>query len=133
MANFRIDGFADDTGLEIEALNNEPGVYSARYAGEERDSEKNMSLVLEKMNDVKNRNARFKTVISLFFKGERYLFEGVVEGEIASSKTGAKGFGYDPIFIPNGYDVSFAEMDMDLKNKISHRGLAFSKMISFFQ
>lgn len=133
VANFRIDGFADDTGLEIEALNNEPGVYSARYAGEERDSEKNMSLVLEKMNDVKNRNARFKTVISLFFKGERYLFEGVVEGEIASSKTGTKGFGYDPIFIPNGYDVSFAEMDMDLKNKISHRGLAFSKMISFFQ
>ena len=130
---FKIDCFADDTGLEIEALNGEPGVYSARYAGEERDPEKNMDLVLEKMNNIENRNARFKTVIALYFEGHVHLFEGVVNGLIRKTKSGIDGFGYDPIFEPIGFGKTFAEMTIDEKNKISHRGRAFEKMVEFLK
>lgn len=123
--------FADDTGLEIIALNNEPGVYSARYAGKEKDAEANMSKVLTNMQNQTNRKAQFRTVISLIIEGEEYQFEGKVEGEILDKKHGEKGFGYDPIFKPEGYTISFAEMDMTEKNKISHRGRAVQKLINY--
>ncbi|MCL3780362.1 non-canonical purine NTP diphosphatase [Prolixibacteraceae bacterium JC049] len=125
--------FADDTGLEVEALNNEPGVYSARYAGPQRNAEDNMNMVLEKMAEIKNRNARFRTVISLIIDGEEFQFEGVVEGEILTERQGAEGFGYDPIFKPHGYNQSFAEMDMQQKNAISHRGRAVQKLVEFLK
>ena len=123
--------FADDTGLEIEALNGEPGVYSARYAGEEKDPDKNMDLVLEKLQGKGNRNARFRTVISLVIDGKEYLFEGFVNGTIKKEKSGTKGFGYDPIFQPEGYDITFSEMSINEKNRISHRGRAVQKLIEF--
>ena len=129
--NFGIDCFADDTGLEIEALNGEPGVYSARYAGEEKDSNKNMELVLKKMEGFSNRKARFKTVISLSLDNKSYLFEGIVEGNIRKDKIGNLGFGYDPIFEPENIGRTFAEMTIEEKNTISHRGRAFEKMIHF--
>ena len=125
--------FADDTGLEIEALNGEPGVYSARYAGEDKNAEKNMALVLSNLKGVTNRNAKFRTVISLEINGENHCFEGKVEGQICEERSGVDGFGYDPIFKPNGYDQTFAEMSMEDKNKISHRGLAVSKLIKFLK
>jgi len=128
---FNMNCFADDTGLEIEALNNEPGVYSARYAGEDRDPEKNMALVLEKLRDKANRKARFRTVISLYWEGEFHEFEGIVEGEITTEKSGAKGFGYDPIFKPENSEKTFAEMDLTEKNTMSHRARAFEKMVAF--
>ncbi len=128
---FNMNCFADDTGLEIDALNNEPGVYSARYAGEERDPEKNMDLVLEKLAHSTNRKARFRTVISLYWQNEFHEFEGIVEGEITTSKSGAKGFGYDPIFKPENSEKTFAEMDLIEKNTMSHRARAFEKMIVF--
>lgn len=130
--HYDLDCFADDSGLEVEALNNEPGVYSARYAGA-RDSMDNINLVLEKLKGAENRNARFKTVISLMQKGENHLFEGVVEGTIRAELSGTEGFGYDPIFQPNGYDITFAEMSLEEKNKISHRGIALKKMIDFLK
>lgn len=130
--NFHLDCFADDSGLEIEALNNEPGVYSARYGGS-RDTVENMQLVLQKLNGETNRNARFKTVISLMLAGQNHIFEGVIEGTIRESLSGSKGFGYDPIFQPNGYDITFAEMDMAEKNKISHRAIALKKMMEFLK
>lgn len=123
--------FADDTGLEIEALNGEPGVYSARYAGEEKDSNANMDLVLEKLKGNSNRNAQFRTVIALFWKEEMHIFEGVVKGKILEEKKGSDGFGYDPIFEPENCGKSFAEMSLDEKNTISHRARAFAKMIDF--
>ncbi len=123
--------FADDTGLEIEALNGEPGVYSARYAGEQKDSEDNMDLVLEKMKGLENRKARFRTVISLYWNDAFYEFEGIVEGEILNERQGGEGFGYDPIFQPSGFNRSFAEMSMSEKNEISHRGRAIKKMLDF--
>ena len=125
--------FADDTGLEIEALGGEPGVRSARYAsdGDECDNEANMQKVLSLLEGKTNRKARFRTVIALLIDGEKHLFEGVVDGEIIASKTGDKGFGYDPIFIPNGYKETFAQMSMDEKNKISHRALAVAKLVGF--
>ena len=123
--------FADDTGLEIEILNKEPGVYSARYAGEDKNSENNMNLVLEKLKNKENRNAYFKTVIALIIDGKELLFEGKVEGVITTSKSGKDGFGYDPIFKPFGYDITFAEMDISEKNKISHRALAVNKLVDF--
>ena len=123
--------FADDTGLEVEALDGKPGVYSARYAGEKATAEINMQKLLTEMEGQKNRNARFRTVISLILDGEKYSFEGKVKGEILYQKTGNDGFGYDPIFKPNGYDQSFAEMTMALKNEISHRGVAVKKLIHF--
>lgn len=130
---FKINCFADDTGLEIEAINNEPGVYSARYAGPQKNSEDNMNLVLDKLNNSTNRNARFKTVISLIINGKEHLFKGICEGTITLKKSGNKGFGYDPIFKPKGYDVTFADMTLDEKNKISHRGKAVQSLINFLK
>ena len=123
--------FADDTGLEIEALNGEPGVYSARYAGDERSAENNMNLVFEKLYKIKNRKARFRTVISLVIDGHETQFEGVVEGNILEEKRGKTGFGYDPIFQPNESVSSFAEMSAGEKNKISHRGRAVQKLVVY--
>ncbi len=127
---YQVDCFGDDSGLEIDALNGEPGVYSARYSGS-RDMEKNIDLVLEKLQGEENRSARFKTVISLFLDGEQHFFEGTVEGRIIASRTGTEGFGYDPIFIPEGYDQTFAEMSLEEKNKISHRSQAVAKLVGF--
>jgi XTP/dITP diphosphohydrolase len=125
------DVFADDTGLEVYSLNGEPGVHSARYAGESKDSSANIDKLLAAMNGINDRNARFRTVIALVFQGTEYLFEGVVEGEIITERRGAEGFGYDPVFIPSGYSLTFAEMDLETKNKISHRSIAFSKLLGF--
>ena len=123
--------FADDTGLEIEALGSKPGVYSARYAGPGHDHQKNMDKVLSEMKGTTGRKAQFRTVISLILDGNEVLFEGIVKGNILKEKHGDKGFGYDPIFQPDGYDTSFAEMDLCKKNKISHRGRAVRKLIDF--
>ena len=128
---FGIDVFSDDTGLEIEALDNKPGVYSARYAGEEGNSEANIEKVLMELKGILNRTARFRTVISLFFGGQEYQFEGIVIGKISTEKHGVSGFGYDPIFIPEFNDLSFAEMSAKEKNKISHRARATAKLIEF--
>ncbi len=128
---YGVNCFADDTGLEIEALNGEPGVYSARYAGEERSAENNMNLVLTKLDKIKNRKARFRTVISLVIDGRETQFEGIVDGQILEEKRGTTGFGYDPIFQPEESNVSFAEMSMDEKNKISHRGRAVQKLVEY--
>jgi len=125
--------FADDTGLEIEGLNGEPGVYSARYAGEEKNANANMDKVLTKMTKIKNRNARFRTVISLIINGNEIQFEGSVEGEILTKKRGNSGFGYDPIFRPKGFQQTFAEMNLTDKNKISHRGRAVEKLVQYLQ
>lgn len=129
--NFNLDCFADDTGLEISALNNEPGVRSARYAGEQRDTEANMQLVLERLKGKADRSARFRTVISLELKGQQYLFEGIVNGTIREEKLGEGGFGYDPIFEPENCGRTFGEMTMEEKNGYSHRARAFEKMIAF--
>jgi len=123
--------FADDTGLEIESLNGEPGVFSARYAGPGKTSEDNLQLVLEKMKTAVNRKAQFRTAICLILNHKEYLFEGIVKGTLLTQKKGDSGFGYDPIFLPDGYSESFAQMPMNLKNQISHRGLAMQKMVSF--
>lgn len=125
--------FADDTGLEIEALGGEPGVYSARYAGTEKSAEANMNKVLDKMSKINNRKARFRTVISLVINGEEKQFEGIVEGEILEERKGGSGFGYDPIFRPLGYDKSFAEMELGEKNRISHRGRAVRKLVDYLR
>ena len=123
--------FADDTGLEIDALNGEPGVYSARYAGEEKNAEANMQKVLQKMHEIKNRKARFRTVISLVIDGHESQFEGVINGIILPERKGEEGFGYDPIFQPDGFEESFAEMNAEQKNQISHRGRAVHKLVEF--
>lgn len=123
--------FADDTGLEVEVLNGEPGVYSARYAGNQRDANNNMDKLLLNLEGKSNRKAHFKTVICLNSKGTQHLFEGIVRGSISSEKKGDEGFGYDPIFIPVGYDKTFAEMSIQEKSKISHRGLAVEKLVAF--
>lgn len=123
--------FADDTGLEIDALNGEPGVYSARYAGEDKNADKNMDLVLEKLNNSTNRKAQFKTVIALNINNQQHLFTGIVEGEIRNEKTGTNGFGYDPIFEPENLGKTFAEMSLEEKNKLSHRGRAVEQLIDF--
>jgi XTP/dITP diphosphohydrolase len=128
---FHLDCFADDTGLEIDALNGEPGVYSARYAGSSKDPEANMDKVLKALDDTSNRQAQFRTVISLIFKGKKYAFEGSVKGKIIYEKRGNGGFGYDPIFEPEGYEQTFAEMPLDVKNKISHRSRAIRKLANF--
>ncbi|MGY6647785.1 non-canonical purine NTP diphosphatase [Wenyingzhuangia sp. IMCC45574] len=125
--------FADDTGLLVDALNGEPGVYSARYAGEHGNAEKNMALLLEKLEGNTNRKAHFKTAVCLNLNGEQHLFEGICNGEILTKKQGNEGFGYDPIFRPDGFEQSFAEMNMEEKGKISHRGLAVQKLITFLQ
>lgn len=123
--------FADDTGLEIDALNGEPGVFSARYAGDDCDSQANMEKVLDKLRNKENRKARFRTVISLIIEGEETQFEGIVEGKIIDKKRGEEGFGYDPIFVPDGYDKTFAEMDIVEKNRISHRARAVHKLTKY--
>lgn len=123
--------FADDTGLEVEALNGEPGVYSARYAGAAKNDNANMDLLLQKLNGAYNRKARFVTCICLFWMDEMYVFEGELKGRIIDAKIGTNGFGYDPIFMPDGYDITLAQMDMFTKNQISHRGKAFKKMAEF--
>lgn len=130
--NFGLDCFADDSGLEVEALNNQPGIYSARYSGVKNDTT-NLQLLLKNMEGQTNRKARFKTVISLLKNGENHLFEGIIEGTIRTEPSGTNGFGYDPIFQPNGYNITFAEMDMDEKNHISHRALAMQKLIEFLK
>ena len=129
--NFGLDCFADDTGLEIPALNNEPGVKSARYAGEHRNSEDNMQLVLSRLEGKNDRSARFRTVISLELNGQQHLFEGIVNGAIRTEKLGDGGFGYDPIFEPENCGRTFGEMSLDEKNQYSHRARAFEKMIAF--
>ena len=123
--------FADDTGLEVEALNGEPGVYSARYAGAAKNDKANMDLLLQKLKGAVNRKARFVTCICLFWMDEMYVFEGELKGVIIDTKIGNNGFGYDPIFMPDGYDITLAQMDMFTKNQISHRGKAFKKMAEF--
>lgn len=125
--------FADDTGLEVKSINNEPGVYSARYAGEDKDSNANMEKLLENLAPHSDRSARFRTCISLIIDGKETLFEGSVDGVILEEKTGKDGFGYDPIFQPSGYETSFAEMSMEDKNKISHRGRAVEKLIKYLK
>lgn len=129
--NYQLDCFADDTGLEIKSLNNEPGVFSARYAGPERSDEKNMNLVLSKLENQSDRSAQFRTVICLALNGEKHFFEGKVEGKIVSEKRGENGFGYDPIFQPNESSKTFAEMTMDEKNQFSHRARAVKKLVDF--
>ena len=124
--------FSDDTGLEIDNLNGEPGVNSAVYAGLEKNSKKNINKVLKKLKGKKNRDARFKTIIALYLDGNLLTFEGICEGQITKKPIGIKGFGYDPIFIPKGFNKTFAEMSIKEKNMISHRGLAVNKLISFF-
>ena len=131
--NFNISCFADDTGLEVEALGGAPGVYSARYAGAQRSSEDNMNLLLENLSNQSNRKARFRTVITLILDDQTYQFEGVAKGEILKSKRGEKGFGYDPLFLPEGMNKSMAELTAAEKNAISHRGEAIRKLVAFLK
>ncbi len=127
---YNVNCFADDTGLEVNALNGAPGVYSARYAGPERSPEANMQKLLIELTNQKDRSARFKTCITLIIDSKEQSFIGEIKGTILTNRQGEKGFGYDPIFQPDGYDSTFAEMSMDLKNKISHRGLAVTKLLA---
>ena len=128
-----IDCFSDDTGLEIDALQGAPGVYSARFAGEHFTFQDNMNKVLQLLEGVANRKARFRSVICLILKGEKYFFEGKIEGKIIDIQRGTDGFGYDPIFIPDGFTETFAEMSLETKNNISHRGIATQKLTAFLQ
>jgi XTP/dITP diphosphohydrolase len=125
--------FADDSGLLVDALNGEPGVYSARYAGSQKNDNDNMNKLLDKLKDIENRKAQFKTVLALILNEKEYLFEGIVHGVIAHEKKGTKGFGYDPIFIPEGFSKSFAELTSSEKSMISHRSIALKKLITFLQ
>ena len=125
------DCFADDTGLEVDALNGAPGVYSARYAGEQKDANDNMDKLLLELKDKSNRNANFKTVICLNFKGKQHFFTGIINGKIIDEKIGTNGFGYDPIFVAEGFDKTFAELSLNEKSTISHRGIAVRKLITF--
>ena len=129
--HYQVDCFSEDTGLEVEALDGAPGVYSARYAGPARDAEANMALLLDRLHGIENRRARFRTVIALILDGQEYTFEGVVNGSIAHEKKGAQGFGYDPIFMPDGFSRTFAQMPAEEKNAISHRGRAMGKLKAF--
>jgi XTP/dITP diphosphohydrolase len=128
---YKVDCFSEDTGLEVDALDGAPGVYSARYAGPGRSAEDNMALLLERLQGQAHRHARFRTVIALILEGQEYLFEGVAQGTIAHEKRGGQGFGYDPVFIPEGCDRSFAEMSAAEKNAISHRAKAVAKLKAF--
>jgi XTP/dITP diphosphohydrolase len=130
---YNINCFADDTGLEIEALNGKPGVLSARYAGPSKDPLKNMKKVLKELRGISNRKARFRTIIALILDGKEYCFEGIINGSILDSAHGDKGFGYDPIFKPTGFNFTFAEMNIEDKNKISHRAIAINKLVSFLK
>jgi len=129
--NYNINCFADDTGLEVEALNGAPGVYSGRFSGEPRSDTRNVDLLLEKLQGTINRKARFRTVFALLLNGEQHLFEGIAEGAITEGRSGEGGFGYDPVFVPKGFQQTFAELSMDEKNEISHRGKAVRKLILF--
>jgi XTP/dITP diphosphohydrolase len=130
---FHCDCFADDTGLEVEALDNAPGVYSARYAGEEKDPEANMKRLLTELTGKDNRKAQFRTVIAIIIDGKEYTFEGIVKGQILEEKSGEKGFGYDPVFQPEEYPVSFAQLSLEEKNRISHRARALDKLLCFLK
>ena len=125
--------FADDTGLEVEALNGEPGVYSARYAGEQKDATDNMDKLLNNLKGISNRNAQFKTVIALNLNGNQSLFTGIIKGKIIEEKIGSNGFGYDPIFVAEGYSQTFAELTIGEKSVISHRGLAVKQLVDFLK
>lgn len=129
--NYNIDCFADDTGLEVEELDGAPGVYSARYAGEPADNRRNIDKLLNELESTANRSARFKTVVSLLLKNKEFQFEGIAEGEITRIRTGTDGFGYDPVFRPRGFEITFAEMTMKQKGEISHRGKAITKLVDF--
>lgn len=131
MENYNIDCFADDTGLEVEELDGAPGVYSARYAGEPADNRRNIDKLLNELESTANRSARFKTVVSLLLKNKEFQFEGIAEGEITRIRTGTDGFGYDPVFRPQGFEITFAEMTMKQKGEISHRGKAITKLVDF--
>jgi XTP/dITP diphosphohydrolase len=131
--NYKVNCFSEDTGLEIDALNGEPGVYTARYAGEARDKEANMAKAIANLEGKSNRGAQFRTVIALIIDGEEQTFEGIARGTIAMQKQGTEGFGYDPIFIPAGFDRSFAQMTQAEKNEISHRGQAVRKLVKFLR
>ena len=131
--HYGLDCFADDTGLEVEALNGEPGVFSARYAGDGHDSEANIQKLLQNLKEEENRNAQFRTSICLIINGEEHFFEGVVKGEIIREKRGTTGFGYDPIFIPEGQTLTFAELGNEIKNGISHRARAVEKLATFLK
>lgn len=128
---YRYDCFADDSGLEVQALENAPGVFSARYAGEPSDSQKNVAKLLREMEGIENRKARFRTCIALIYGGKESMFEGSIQGIIIKSQRGHNGFGYDPLFVPIGYDMTFAEMPAEEKNKISHRAIATKKLIEY--
>jgi len=132
LKHYKLGCFADDSGLEVRALNDEPGVYSARYSGT-RDMEQNIDLLLAKLGDNLNRQASFRTVISLRLAREHYLFEGRINGHITTERRGEDGFGYDPIFVPDGYSKTFAEMTANEKNSISHRSIAINKLVSFLK
>ena len=129
--HYHLDCFADDTGLEVKALNGAPGIYSARYAGEGHDSQANMKKLLENLQGITNREAQFRTAICLIEGGEEHLFEGLVKGKIIEEKRGEAGFGYDPVFVPDGYDQTFAELGEDIKNQISHRARAVEKLCDY--
>ncbi|MDJ1502494.1 non-canonical purine NTP diphosphatase [Cytophagaceae bacterium BD1B2-1] len=131
--HFGVSCFADDSGIEVESLNGEPGVNTAFYAGPQRNNNDNMDLLLKNLQGKENRNARFRTCIALIINGEKHLFEGKIEGHILEHQQGTGGFGYDPIFMPNGYQKSFAEMTLDEKGSISHRGKAVQKLIEFLK
>ena len=127
------DCFADDSGLEVDALNGEPGVFSARYAGEPKNDENNIDKLLSKLKGVENKSANFKTVICLNSKGKQHLFTGIINGTIIEERIGTNGFGYDPIFVADGYQKTFAELTLEEKARISHRGIAVQKLIHFLQ
>lgn len=131
--HYHLDCFADDTGLEVKALNGAPGIYSARYAGEGHDSQANMKKLLENLKGITNREAQFRTAICLIEGGEEHLFEGLVKGKIIEEKRGEAGFGYDPVFVPDGYDQTFAELGEDIKNQISHRARAVKKLCDYLK
>ncbi len=131
--NYHKDCFGDDTGLEVEALNGEPGIYSARYAGDGHDSEANIKKLLHNLEDIENRKAQFRTVFALIVNGKEHYFEGIIKGEIIKVRKGTAGFGYDSIFVPEGYTQTFAELGNELKNKISHRAIATQKLCKFLQ
>jgi XTP/dITP diphosphohydrolase len=130
---YGFDCFADDTGLEVDSLDGEPGVFSARYAGEQRNADDNMNKLLDALSNKTNRKAQFKTVIALNLNGEQELFTGIVKGEITLEKTGNQGFGYDPIFQPEGFSETFAQLPLEMKNKIGHRGKATQLLIAFLK
>jgi XTP/dITP diphosphohydrolase len=130
---YGFDCFADDTGLEVDSLNGQPGVFSARYAGEQKNADDNMDKLMKELSGKPNKNAQFKTVIALNFKEKQYLFTGIASGEITLEKKGTGGFGYDPIFKPSGYEKTFAELSLEVKNEISHRGKATKLLIEFLQ